>query len=477
MKTVLFVLNGVILLIGGLVTKIVNGDQYTTQYSRQLKVEPDIRITKAMGPKGYDKVRVSVISDQTYPDEPLFNYSAQFQHRWTDKYLSTGIVSVVPGQSTKISVLGKDFNIFLPKETSGVRGIIFADPCFRSDFLYCQYGEKYNLYHRHTAFLNAAFSFKHDMNFWQILGDNFYDRDGKITSQWFSGLSDQTKSSFFATVPGNHDFWINADPKVYSKRDQMGNGFMQFYGQDTVSSLEVRADNSFSPYDLSVDPSGGSRALPPASNFFFYNKIGNTAFIGFSGAHRAMKQYFDDACDWLVEAQPEVVLLLGHWHQENNGADFYSATPNVYNKRLLTNPKCAPIAAKIRYFMGHKHCNVVTQPNIGFMVGAQGMMDVENCLVTEVELGFLETMRTTVARAVAPTANFLWGMIVSAFSSTFGALESPAVTRKSVQDAITAINTSGGADIGMPVVDTTGGRCERQERGCDGGLRRNDRLY
>lgn len=34
---------------------------------------------------------------------------------------------------------------------------------------------------------------------------------------------------------------------------------------------------------------------------------------------------------------------------------------------------------KMKYFMGHKHCNMVTSPNVGFMVGAMGMSDASSC--------------------------------------------------------------------------------------------------
>jgi hypothetical protein len=42
-------------------------------------------------------------------------------------------------------------------------------------------------------------------------------------------------------------------------------------------------------------------------------------------------------------------------------------------------PSCAPLASKIRYFMGHKLCNIATEANVGFMVGAQDMSDATSC--------------------------------------------------------------------------------------------------
>ncbi len=68
----------------------------------------------------------------------------------------------------------------------------------------------------------------------------------------------RVKSAFFATVPGNHDFWINAAPTQYVTTDQLGNGFMQYYGQDTVSSLMNDCESgSGLPYDFETHPDLG----------------------------------------------------------------------------------------------------------------------------------------------------------------------------------------------------------------------------
>ena len=54
------------------------------------------------------------------------------------------------------------------------------------------------------------------------------------------------------------------------------------------------------------------------------------------------------------------------------------STPAVYDT-LAGMPACAPLIPKMKYFMGHKHCNIVTAPNVGFMVGAMGMSDSSSC--------------------------------------------------------------------------------------------------
>ena len=154
-------------------------------------------------------------------------------------------------------------------------------------------------------------------------------------------------------------------PELKTSNDQFGNGFMQYYGQDVISST------STSPYDFSVDPS--TEKLPVAGDFFTYNQIGNIAFVAFSGAHpfKENKPYFDEACQWAADPSIKLVFLEGHWNSDGDGSTD-GAVPEVYaNLKLIAS--CSAIYSKIRYFDGHQHCNKVMKPDIGFMVGANGM--------------------------------------------------------------------------------------------------------
>ena len=54
------------------------------------------------------------------------------------------------------------------------------------------------------------------------------------------------------------------------------------------------------------------------------------------------------------------------------------SAPEIYTA-LSGMASCAPLIPKMKYFMGHKHCNMVTSPNLGFMVGAMGMSDASSC--------------------------------------------------------------------------------------------------
>lgn len=161
----------------------------------------DLRVSKAYGSRGYDKVRISVIANTTI-DNDIFTYSEPFQYRWTDNVLNTGIVTVTPGEKTSFSIGSETVDIFVPAKGEGTRGILIADPCFTSEYIICLYKKPFDIFEHLTSLLNAANA--HDDNhFWMILGDNFYDQKGENSKTWFSALTTASKSKIMATVPGN----------------------------------------------------------------------------------------------------------------------------------------------------------------------------------------------------------------------------------------------------------------------------------
>lgn len=93
-----------------------------------------------------------------------------------------------------------------------------------------------------------------------------------------------------------------------------------------------------------------------------------------------MIPYFQEACSWASAnaASIDALLLLGHWNNDGDGCDSASPVPAVFQE-LAALPECGPVLPKLRYFMGHKHCNMVTEADVGFMVGAQGMSDKDEC--------------------------------------------------------------------------------------------------
>ena len=82
------------------------------------------------------------------------------------------------------------------------------------------------------------------------------------------------------------------------------------------------------PYNLSVDPDNKSTkgALPNAANYFVYHKLGNTGFIGYSGAHDAAGQeaLFKESCSYFeLDPKPDVIFLVGHWSSAALGYESY----------------------------------------------------------------------------------------------------------------------------------------------------------
>lgn len=331
----------------------------------------DMRISKGYGSRGYDKIRISQISNTTVRAPGIFTYSSPFKFRWTSNVLNTGVVTTTPGSPTEFIIDGKTISVTIPEENSGVRGVIIADPCFQSQWVKCEYKDTFQTFQRFTTILNAIHDGHTDTHYWSILGDNFYDQSGDPTSSWFNALSLSTKTRLLVSFPGNHDFWITGDPVTWTNKDQQSNGFMQWYAQDVQAGLA-----SDVPYDFSVNPDVNPSAenIPPAKNFFSYYKIGNVAFFGFSSAHSYEETlpFFDEACNWAQLEKPAVILLVGHWNKEGLGCETNMTTPNIY-KELSALPSCASLANKFKYVMGHTHANVVVEKDVGFMVAGQGM--------------------------------------------------------------------------------------------------------
>ncbi|GAB5364000.1 hypothetical protein AAMO2058_000931900 [Amorphochlora amoebiformis] len=331
---------------------------------------PDVRVTPVFGAKGYDFVRVSLIDSSNSPTKPetrpedLFTYSENFKYRWTNMRLNSGLIKVTPGQTTTINIQGTDFNILLPGEGDGVRGVIIADPCISDKWVGCQFGSTLKTFDRITGFINAASELSPDkggIDFWMILGDNFYDRTGELTTQFFGALSAKAKSKLFAASAGNHDYWVGGSPIIGDKnKDQFGNGFMQYYGMDTYASR----NDSVNFLDFSQDPSKGwvilKENLPVPDNFQSYFKIGNLGFISYSGAYSKDKVDISSA------------YILGHWNDDGLGCPSGMEVPSIHAS-VENIEGCKGLGDKLGYFMGHTHCNVVKEKGLGFMVAGMGM--------------------------------------------------------------------------------------------------------
>merc|ERR1712012_501644 len=120
--------------------------------------------------------------------------------------------------------------------------------CVSEQDLVCDFLEEFQMFESLVSIINTVVG-SDEIDFWCIVGDNFYEQRYPVGRKFFQALSLQVKSKPFLTVPGNHDFWLSGDPLYISPTDQFGNGFMQYYGQDTEASLSGK-----SPFTFAVDP-------------------------------------------------------------------------------------------------------------------------------------------------------------------------------------------------------------------------------
>lgn len=86
--------------------------------------------------------------------------------------------------------------------------------------------------------------------------------------------------------------------------------------------------------------------------------------------------YFEEACEFMTNNDPSAVLLLGHWNTKGLGCTNDMNVPDTYREIIETIPKCNThhMKEKLRYIMGHMHCNVVVEDDVGFMVSSNVCM-------------------------------------------------------------------------------------------------------
>jgi hypothetical protein len=222
-----------------------------------------------------------------------------------------------------------------------------------------------------------------------VIGDNLYDRDGSITSSFYRSLTPKAQSVIEVTVVGNHDFWYAGSPLLRDREDPFGDGFVQWYAQDSIAGKE----DTTNFLDLSVDPDvapindddasgddGVKREnfLPIATNFISYHKIGNIGFLGYSGGHSWEEQEdgLMEACAYFGENPPSVIYVIGHWNEPGLGCAPGMQTPAVYSK-LQQVSGCD--SGTLRYVAGHKHCNRVMEYDdsneaVGYLLGGTGVL-------------------------------------------------------------------------------------------------------
>jgi len=332
-----------------------------------------VRVAKALGSRGHDKLRVSLIRQMGLLDawnstdsNTSWDYSEQFVHRWTDMHISTKIVEVEPGVPKNFSLDGFDVELNIKKKTEGTVGLYIADPCVEQS-RWCPYADAWQVESTLQTVLNSLADHG-ELDYWMNIGDLFYDQTGRVTKRVFSGLHKNVQTAVHGVSFGNHDYWNDGKPSGAVSSDNFGNGLMQWYAQDTMTAKE----DPTKPFDFSANPS--RYEVAHFSNFFWYNMVGNVAFIGFSGQGTWNDQhaYFDEACTWAQQQDPVLLVLMGHWDGDNDGCASGMAAGEVYNA-VQSLPGCAAMGSRLKYFEGHTHCNQIMSENTGFMVGAWGM--------------------------------------------------------------------------------------------------------
>ena len=354
-----------------------------------------LRVSKGLGTRPYNTVRVSVITYHNATPPADFDYSEPFRHRWPQYYLHSSLYTV-PEKTALLSLPSLNATIPLPPMGHGVVGVLIADPCVRfssiTSVTACKYAEKFKTSERTPALLNAFVGGQgNNTDYWGILGDNFYDRTGETTHKIFEQLTLDTLSKPLVTVAGNHDYWILSPSVTLQGYDQYSNGFLQYYPMDTIAAKHAMPGvkgPTATPFNFSVDPDREERVedrLPMIDNSIFYQQIGNVALIGFSGAYELnpILSRLREACHWLGSSKGiDVAVLLGHWDVGGLGADGDTATPGMYD-HAKTLPGCADFdqRKRLKFVMGHTHCNIPHphgHNDVGFMVAGQGMSGCGN---------------------------------------------------------------------------------------------------
>jgi len=262
--------------------------------------------------------------------------------------------------------------------------MLVGDPCIRYDPWYCKYAKKFEVKKTMHTVLNAMAD--HDeLDYWMLYGDLFYDQTGSITREFFAGLTSASSSVLGVTL-GNHDYWVMGHPSAAQQADSFGNGHMQWYAQDTIAAKAQESQ----PFDFSQSPDENN--IVDISNTFWYYTMGNVAFIGFSNAYEwnATEAYFVEACQWVKSTKPALVFLMGHWNGENAGCSGGMSTEDAYT-RVQGVAGCDTLGTRIKFVEGHKHCNYVTKPNTGYVLGAFGFADSDTSCDGAFGLPILDT--------------------------------------------------------------------------------------
>lgn len=324
----------------------------------------------------------------------VFNNSS-FYDGWTTtkkygkSFIHTALVKIEPGRDNPFQVDGTQFNVKIPIDGSTAKFVAWGDPCISSKFIGCSFGKYFDSYEKSVNMINALAEVDGDSGFdgFIMLGDNFYDSDGTITTSFWKRLTLKAMSKPLIYVLGNHDIWTGGAPASGEVYDPLQYS-LQYFGIDTVVSKE---NGNYFDYTINPDsppPGSGTKyqsieATSSIKNSIGWYKFGGFGILFFNGAYSAeqMLPYFQEACDFFGESvnEEETLLLIGHWNGNETIQSWISpyggqvVTPRA-RELLLDLPGCSHIGKRIIYFDGHGHTNVMVPGDNGYLAGGHGIM-------------------------------------------------------------------------------------------------------
>merc|ERR1712151_972153 len=116
------------------------------------------------------------------------------------------------------------------------------------------------------------------------------------------------------------------------------------------------------PFDFSANPHKND--IVDVSNTFTYYTMGNVAYINFANAYvwADLEPYFYEACRWVNDTNPSLIVLQGHWNSQDMGCQNGMDTEDVFVK-LQTIHGCDTLGSRLKYVEGHYHCNKIVKNN------------------------------------------------------------------------------------------------------------------
>ncbi|CAE7949348.1 INP53 [Symbiodinium sp. KB8] len=324
----------------------------------------------------WGKIRDGMLPNQVLGGPPL--------------HLESGLVEAAPGSLVRnfsdTPVAAK----MPPAAGSPITLLVIGDPCNGNMFGggQCVFRDYYGVNKTLPTLLNAALP---STDVWYLTGDNFYDRYGVFSVSVFAQLEPAAQGVPLLSTPGNHDYWFEGIPEFalddsFLGYDQFGFGGAQFYAMDTAASWAPQAPqedlispkgrpaSQFSQAPAFLDLSGKPKEDAKAVNFQHYGIAGNVGFIVITCVGGDPRPFVKEACTFMKQKNPDLVLLLGHWNKPGSGCTTGWDVPNV-TAWALDHSDCAAFrgesgeapygskgkaATRMKFIVGHQHCNCMT---------------------------------------------------------------------------------------------------------------------